>query len=269
MRLTDDDILNWGPITIGRLRGRPLHLVLSSGGGTCSPSRNSLAIYAFGWAARLWLPTLLKPHTDERKSDATGENYITAARAFGFALEDGFLQVFHGRQTFDSSTEQVWCKHLPWTQWRHVRTSYYDLEGKHFWTEPKHTGRRDWEEWHRQREACPAARFEFDDYDGKRIVATTRIEEREWHFGEGWFKWLSWFRKPMVRRSLDIAFSAEVGPDKGSWKGGMIGHSIDMLPGELHEAAFRRYCEKKREARGRRKYRIHYIGPIAEEAVDA
>lgn len=29
---------------------------------------------------------------------------------------------------------------------------------------------------------------------------------------------------------------------KGSWKGGTIGHSIEMPPGELHADAFRRYC---------------------------
>jgi hypothetical protein len=48
-----------------------------------------------------------------------------------------------------------------------------------------------------------------------------------------------------VRRSLDLQFSAEVGKRKGSWKGGTIGHSIDMMPGELHEAAFRRYCAQQ------------------------
>ena len=91
-------------------------------------------------------------------------------------------------------------------------------------------------------ESCPSLSFEFDDFDAERIVAKTRIDEREWRFGEGWFKWLSLFRRPKVIRSLDIRFSSETGRRKGSWKGGTIGHSIDMLPGELHEAAFRRYC---------------------------
>lgn len=51
-----------------------------------------------------------------------------------------------------------------------------------------------------------------------------------------------------VRRSLDIQFSGETGTRKGSWKGGTVGHSIDMLPGELHEAAFRRYCSEHKMA---------------------
>ena len=45
-------------------------------------------------------------------------------------------------------------------------------------------------------------------------------------------------------------------------KGGTVGHSIDMLPGELHEAAFRRYCEKEHRAKGRR-YRIKFLMPVA------
>jgi hypothetical protein len=42
-----------------------------------------------------------------------------------------------------------------------------------------------------------------------------------------------------------MRFSSEVGERKGSWKGGTIGHSITLLPNELHEAGFRRYCEKE------------------------
>lgn len=89
----------------------------------------------------------------------------------------------------------------------------------------------------------------------------THIEEREWKFGTGWFRWLSWFRKPKVSRSLDIRFSEEVGKDKGSWKGGKVGHGIDMLPGELHEAAFRRYCEKEHSAKDG-KYRVTFVGVV-------
>lgn len=107
--------------------------------------------------------------------------------------------------------------------------------------------------------AVPKAIFEFEDYDGKRIKATTHIAEWEWKFGEGSFKWLSIFRKPKIRRSLDIQFSEEVGPEKGSWKGGTIGHSIDMTEGELHESAFRRYCEQEHNSK-HRQYKIKFVG---------
>ena len=84
----------------------------------------------------------------------------------------------------------------------------------------------------------------FDDFDGERIECTTMIEEREWLRGAKWTEWLSLFYPPKVRRSLELEFSKETGSRKGSWKGGTMGHSIDLEPGELHESGFRRYCAK-------------------------
>ena len=186
-------------------------------------------------------------------------------RRYGFSYSDGFLQVFYGRRggaCADSSLWQQWSCFLPWTQWRHVRRSLYGLQGELFETVPE---RAEYKTWKALEEACPVARFSFEDHDGRVIVATTRIEEREWRAGTGWFKWLSWFRRPKVRRSLDLAFSDEVGPEKGSWKGGMVGTAIDMLPGELHEAAFRRFCDQEQRAKGRR-YRIKFLMPATDGA---
>lgn len=195
------------------------------------------------------------------------------AREYGFRYSDGHLAIPHGRQTHDSSTDKTWSCFLPWTQWRHIRRSLLDLEGKHFWTE------WDWiEESYRKRgdlqgerwklrqsweEMCPTARFTINDFDGEEIIATTRIEQREWRFGTGWFKWLSWFRRPKIRTSLDISFSAETGPEKGSWKGGTVGTGIEMLPGELHEAAFRRYCDEEHRSKYR-KYRVTFLSVLTE-----
>lgn len=270
-RLTDND-RRIGPITYGRARWNALRLVLSSGGGNDDEPRNTLTAYALGWVARVSLPNLLAPYRvkhlatswDAATVERMGRNWYfeTFPREYGFSLHEGFLQVFLGAQTHDSTTTQSWAKHLPWTQWRFVQKSLYDLEGRHFWTEP--TGRQvpfgsAWEEQERMRQAVPKAVFEFDDYDGKRIKATTHIEEWEWRFGEGWFKWLSLFRRPKVRRSLEIRFSEEVGPEKGSWKGGTLGHGIEMLPEELHESAFRRYCEQEHRSKYR-SFRLKFVG---------
>ena len=131
-----------------------------------------------------------------------------------------------------------------------MRHSFYGLSGELIYTEPQvswrllsqaeslDTHRRIWD----AEEAVPCRIFQFLDFDGERLTAATRIEEREWHFGTGWFKWLDWFHARKVHRSLDIKFSGETGERKGSWKGGTVGHSIEMLSGELHESAFRRYC---------------------------
>lgn len=265
-----------GPFTWsghGNEQWRPLGVVLDSGGEEESQGGCHLLLHAFGRTLILELPQIIKPWrqwVDTSKytwSKGPGSGYWDRhANRYGFTISDGFLQVFLGPQTHDSVTTKSWCTHLPWTQWRHIRHSLYDLEGKHYWTEwqrPRSFPFRDnWAAGHAVKEACPSAKFLIQDFDGERIQAVTRIEERVWKFGEGWFKWLSWFRSDKVRRSLDISFAAEVGNEKGSWKGGLMGTSIEMLPGELHEAAFRRYCEQEHRDKGGR-YRISFVG-VAE-----
>lgn len=256
-RWSDNDHY-FGPFTYARdRRYRPFAMVLESGDDEYPGCQ--FRVSGFGHTFIVALPQVLKPWRRwvdtskyEWSKNPAGGYWDIYRRAYGFSLaEDGFLMVFHGAQTFDSSTDHVWGKFLPWTQWRHVRRSFYGLNGEHFAT-LQDAGKRwpsDQDEWQRRwdreraiRDAVPTAAFVFDDFDGERITATTRIEESEWRFGTGWFKWLSLFRKPRIDRSLDIQFSAETGSRKGSWKGGTVGHSITMLPGELHEAAFRRYC---------------------------
>lgn len=244
-----------GPFIYARDTGwRPLAFVLTSGDEEEEHHVGcKLRMSLFSHTVIVALPPIIKPWREKVYPDwdaATvarlGRNWYwnTAPREYGFSYGDGFLQVFLGRQTHDSSTTQSWAKHLPWTQWRHVRWSLYGIDGEHYWTEP--AGARPWGDGWAQRQAiedaCPSLTFAFRDFDGEELTARTRIEEREWRFGTGMFKWLSIFRRPKVRRSLDLRFSGETGKRKGSWKGGTIGHSIDMLPGEMHEAAFRRYC---------------------------
>jgi hypothetical protein len=271
-RLTNND-RRWGPLTWAKASWNPLRLVFSTGGGEDEHPRNHLTAYAFGYVARLDLPTQVQPHRVKHIAkywdDATiarlGRNwyYEVFPREYGFSLNEGFLQVFRGPQTHDSVTTRSSCWHLPWTQWRHIRKSLYDGAGKHFateWDRPRgFPFRNTWEAFYAVEKACPAAVFEFDDYDGQRIRVTCRVQEREWRFGAGWFKWLSLFRKPKIRRSLDLEFSAEVGREKGSWKGGTLGHSIDMLPGESPEAAFRRYCEQEHYSKSG-PFRIAFVG---------
>lgn len=256
-RWSDNDHY-FGPLTYARdRRYRPVAIILASGGDEYPGA--SFRISAFGHTVILALPAwALRPHRvkvfprnwDEATVQRLGRNWYwdITRRAYGFSLSDGHLSVSLGRQTMDSSTEQSWGCFLPWTQWRHVRRSFYGLHGEHVATLPDtkelYFGTGRWERERAIEDATPTVSFDFDDFDGERITATTKIEEREWRFGTGWFRWLSLFRRPKVIRSLDLQFSSEVGKRKGSWKGGTVGHSIAMLLGELHESAFRRYCDQ-------------------------
>lgn len=270
-RLTDNDT-RLGPLTFGRTGGwKPWRLVWSSGGdGDCDKINNSLTAYALGWVAQLRLPNVLQPWRIRHKANWDAATvarlgrdwyYETHPREYGFSLSEGFFTLYLGPQTHDSLTTKSWSKWLPWTQWRHVRYSLYRPDGSHFWTQRDRKVARGIGYISEQMDAetrCPKVAFQFDDFDGERITATCHVEEREWLFGEGWFKWLSLFRKPKIRRSLSLKFSAEVGPEKGSWKGGTIGHGIDMLPGESCESAFRRYCDQDHRSKYRT-FRINYV----------
>ena len=260
-RWSDNDRY-FGPFTYAREKRkngyRPIAISLESG---CDEYPGaSFRISGFGHTLILALPEwALKPYRekvypkswDEETVKRLGRNWYwdIEPREFGFSIAEGSLHVRFGRQSNDSKTEKNLCYFLPWTQWRHVRRSFYGLNGELIATSNERANRlkdgmKKWEREQAMAEATPTVSFQLDDFDGERIIVTTRIEEREWRFGEGWFKWLSFFRKPKISRSLDLHFSAETGKRKGSWKGGTIGHAIEMQPGELHEPAFRRYCEQ-------------------------
>jgi hypothetical protein len=69
-------------------------------------------------------------------------------------------------------------------------------------------------------------------------TATINAEQRTWVR-----PWLPW---KLVRKSINIEFSDEVGERSGSWKGGTVGCSYEMNPGETPLDALRR-MEKERK----------------------
>lgn len=271
---------HFGPFTYSRHNDqdwRPLGVMLDSGGDHESSGNKgcNLKLHGFGRTLIVELPRLLPDyrikHVAESWDAATvarmGRNYYFEVfpREYGFTISGGTVHVHYGPQTHDSITTRNKVLWIPWRQLRHERFSLYGLAGEQVWTQRDRADMRGMEQFEAQRRAeavCPKAVFQFVDYDGKNILATTHIQEREWRHGTGWFRWLSLFRKPKISRSLDIRFSEEVGPEKGSWKGGTLGHGIEMLPGELHEAAFRRYCEEEHRSKSGR-FRITFVGQVA------
>lgn len=271
-RLTDDEKC-FGPLRFGTTSWRPWRLTLESHGGDEGHKWNTLTIYLFGFVASLYLPRILQPQ--RRKVHAVYWSAETIARMgqdwywdeepreYGFCLSDGHLSVFYGIQPGDSSRDQYWGWFLPWTQWRFVRFTLYQPDGTHFYTQmekdrPKRGGLESFNEQQSAVDRVDKVQFRMRDFDGELITATTHIEEREWRFGDKWCSWLSWFRKPKVSRSLTMSFSSEVGREKGSWKGGTIGHGIGMAVGETPESAFRRYCAQEHRSKSGT-YNIEFV----------
>lgn len=253
---------------------RPAGIVLDSGAFDGESGDCHIKCSAFGYTLVCELPKIISDYRVRHQAKSWDAATIARigrdwydevfSREFGFTFSEGSLHLYFGAQTHDSRTDQNKVIFLPWRNLRFIRTSLYDLKGEHFHTEFDQA-RNSWTAMTAVRDACPKARFDFEDFDGQRISATTHIEEREWLNGTGLFRWLAWFKEPQIERSLYLDFSAEVGREKGSWKGGALGHSITMLPGELHEAAFKRYCDQEDRSKSGG-FRVRYVGRSVSEA---
>lgn len=76
----------------------------------------------------------------------------------------------------------------------------------------------------------------------QKVTATIQEEEREWRWR--CFKKLPYPR--MIKKTIDIEFSGEVGEKTGTWKGGCIGCGYNMKKGETPLQTLRR-MEKERK----------------------
>jgi len=257
---TGRDDRHFGPFTFASERKggwRPLALILDSG----KSSGCHLRMQAFGWTLICEMPAVIKPW--RRWVDLSGRDWAKSAgywdvhpREYGFSLHDGFLAVKFGAQTMDSSTTEDWGYFLPWTQWRTVSNRLYHADG----TLAADVASMKWEHRFAVQDAVTRYEFQVEDFDGEVVTVRARYGETERRLGTGWFRWLGYLRPKKVYRGLTLDFDKEVGRDKGSWKGGMIGHSTEMLPGETPEQAMRRYCGQEHRSR-KGSYRLKFVEP--------
>lgn len=271
-RFTDDDIV-FGPLTVAKTDGRNFGLVLRSANREDDETHVTLTGYLLGYGFRLYLPELFKPVMEK---NYVGDAWDAATKArlgrdwyptyhnreYGFSCYDGHFSLYYGMQNSNGWGGKMINRRkgffLPWTQWRFVGHTLFDADGNVFYNY-QHTNDKANKDMSSEKKAeCSAQYFLIRDYDGKKIVARTIIEERRWEKGDSWCKWLSFFVKPMVRRVLDIQFAEEVGTGKGSWKGGLCGTSEDVISNDTHEQTFIRYTMKEYNAKEGR-YKIEYI----------
>lgn len=134
-----------------------------------------------------------------------------------------------GKLNFPTEFIWQWNSYKSYTlPWGHtwIRSSILLKDGT--WEHEKKGDRKEFynDEW---KEKQYMIEYDYvDKYDNTIIPTKVYVEEREWR--PIWFKWTSLFA--MVRRSIDVHFSEEVGSRKGSWKGGTIGCGYPMKKGE-------------------------------------
>jgi hypothetical protein len=180
---------------------------------------------------------------------------------WGIAAHHQTFWIYRGGKGNGNGGNKWWTIYAPW-QWSWVRTSYLLNYKKGINPNPPGLATSKRNKWYWEDEVTSHRikdRYEktFQDriwkethpytYTLKRgevqhRTATITIEEREWRLY--WFKWLPLIKK--VSRSINIEFSGEVGEQTGTWKGGCIGCSYSLLPGETPLQCLRR-MEKERK----------------------
>lgn len=232
--------------------GLKFKLMLSSGRSEYKGC--TLDVAFFYHALSFPLPQIIKPHEEFNEYVHEGEHRSYTeehSNEYGFYLYDNHLSFHYGTQTWDSTTTKQKGYFLPWNEWRHVRHTYIGVDNEplcsmmesDYHKKNFDIRRQQSTMWYKLGDAMLTMDFEFYDYDGEKIEVRTKFEEREWRRGVGLFKLLSWFYKPKIVKSLMLDFTKEVGPKKGSWKGGTLGHSITTRNDqETHQDAFKRYC---------------------------
>jgi hypothetical protein len=124
----------------------------------------------------------------------------------------------------NSTLHLNWGKHtklvdLPWA-WTHVRTSVFLYDGT--WGQQVSILDNTFED-KRAKETHPY-HYLLNDGTVQTVDATISVREMEWRWK--WLKSLPWPR--LVRRTIEVEFSDEVGERRGSWKGGCLGCSYEM-----------------------------------------
>lgn len=141
----------------------------------------------------------------------------------------------------------LWRKgviHMPWYSGACIRTSKLLKNGEWF-HEPR---KIDWKELEALRakqdfysESFPY-QYKLKSGEIQNVTATVTVEEREWR--QRWLRWTKHFAN--VSKTIHVEFSAEVGEETGSWKGGTIGCGYKMQPAETPLECLRR-MEKERK----------------------
>ena len=195
-----------------------------------------LNIALLGWYNMIQLPFIKSKRFPDGDCDEP---------EWGIAIHDATLWIYKGGNGNMKGGSKWWTWNLPWFTHDHVRheieildpethqprmINYKELENM---TDSK-TGKRI---YYRDNELINRHYADYTDkYDGTVVTAEFYVEEREWR--RKWFHWTKLGN--IVKRYIEINFSDEVGSRKGSWKGGTVGCSYDLLPGETPEECLKR-----------------------------
>lgn len=127
----------------------------------------------------------------------------------------------------------IW--HIPYLFWQHQSTERYCNDGT--WKNDKLT------DWDTRQTMLKKYRLYYknETKSGELQEATATVHQVR----RIWYR--KWF--PFLKRSridIEIDFDSELGSDKGSWKGGVLGTSFEMRSEETVHETWNRFFQEKR-----------------------
>lgn len=132
---------------------------------------------------------------------------------YGFQFFCEYLWLYYGQDTGHSKDpKRSYTVNMPWG-WTHVRHDVLSKPESHPY------------------------RYNLKRGDVQDRIATIQVERREWRR-----KWLPWKR---VSQYIRVDFSDEVGERSGSWKGGTVGCSYEMVGTETPVGTLRRMEQER------------------------
>lgn len=161
---------------------------------------------------------------------------------YGVAVHNDTFWIYKGGDYKDGQCQEQWISwYLPF--FSYTFDGHWIKDKNMNWVQMNHRTHKGPEAWDFRKDKAyvQALPYTYTLRNGvvQERIATCSIEKRLWH--RKWFPFLK-----MERKVIDIEFNDEVGERSGSWKGGTIGCSYDMLPTDTIESCLRR-MEKERE----------------------
>lgn len=182
------------------------------------------------------LPDIIKPATATVLNYYTKQSYSKViSKQYGILFAEDMLVIYYGKNE-GSSNDEKFSYTIPWLDYTFVRTEYLNTDGSIYKICYGYDTLDD--------DELPTMSIFFNDYDGECNYAIMTREKKIWHRGVKSFKWLKHITKPIVRETVGLNFEKEIGLAKHTYKGGILGTGIDMLPGETMLDTFIRFAAK-------------------------
>ncbi len=161
---------------------------------------------------------------------------------WGISYHNQTFWIYRGGKGNGKGGNKWWTINMPW-QFDWVRTSVLLKDGG--WVHETKGARKDfWKDEWKDMFLSNVVPYKYVLKSGEiqDRLATITQAEREWRWHG--FKWLPFPR--MVRKVIEVNFNEEVGERSGSWKGGTLGCSYELLPSETPIDCLRR-MERERK----------------------